>query len=1103
MLELKHISKKYVTGSFTQVALDDVSVAFRDNEFVAILGPSGSGKTTMLNVIGGLDHFDSGDLVIDGVSTKKYKDHDWDTYRNNRIGFVFQSYNLIPHQTILQNVELALTLSGVSSAERKQRAREALEKVGLGQHVDKLPNQLSGGQMQRVAIARALINDPEILLADEPTGALDSTTSVQVMDLLKEVAEDRLVIMVTHNPDLANQYATRIVNLHDGKVVDDSDPFDPSLVAMRVAKPTRKTSMSFLTALGLSFNNLMSKKGRTIMTAFAGSIGIIGIAAILALASGVNDYIANVEEETLTAYPLSITSSALDMSSLLTGMRASSSDDGTQQASDENSSDNSDEVRTFSTISNMVGNVGTNDLASLKEYLDANGGGINEYVNAIEYTYDVVPQIFLDTSEDEDAVQVNPESTFSSLSSMSSAMSAYTSNSTNVFGQLPTTTSLYEDQYDVVAGEWPDEYDELVLVLNSDGSISDLMEYYLGLEDYSELEEMIDSLMNADGETSDEEDDEPAATYSYDELLGITFKLVAASDFYSYDEEYNVWTDMTDDSDYMADLVANGEELTIVGIVKAKEDATASVLSSGVYYTEDLTYHVSEIAEASEIVQQQIAEPDVNVFTGNSFDDDSGTDFDMSSMLTIDGDAISAAFSIDSSALELDLSSIDLSSIDTSSISMTEMDLSDLEFDIDTSDITVDLSSVDLSSLVPELTDEDLAEILSSVDLQFTETGSEELSAALTQIMSEYLTNMDSYESLEAYMNSDEVQAQLAAAVMGAVDTDALTSSLEAAIGAYLADYDMEGVTEEIMSQVMASYQEQLAAAISESVSSAVSAYMQTAMTSMMTQLTSAIQSELESSLTSAMSDMMSGMADAMSVDEDALAEAFQFNMDEDELAALMAALYSTSSTSYEDNLASLGYADFATPSQIDIYSKDFEAKESVTDILNDYNDQVEEAGEEEKAVVWTDYVGVMMSSVTNILDMITAVLIAFVSISLVVSSIMIGVITNISVLERKKEIGILRSIGASKGNISSIFIAETVIEGFTSGLMGVLITMLACIPANMIIENMFGVVNLAELPANSAVALVALSVALNVIAGFFPSRKAAKSDPVEALRSE
>ncbi|RVU96632.1 ATP-binding cassette domain-containing protein [Coriobacteriales bacterium OH1046] len=1089
MLELKNISKTYVTSSFTQSALDDVSLAFRDNEFVAILGPSGSGKTTMLNIIGGLDHFDAGDLVIDGISTREYRDRDWDTYRNNRIGFVFQSYNLIPHQTVLANVELALTLSGVSASERKERAREALARVGLADHVDKRPSQLSGGQMQRVAIARALINDPEILLADEPTGALDSKTSVQVMDLLKEVANDRLVIMVTHNPDLAHRYATRIVELADGRITGDSDPVDPGALGRREAKAARRTSMSFSTALALSFNNLMTKKGRTLMTAFAGSIGIIGIAAILALANGVNDYIRGVEEDTLSIYPLTIQSAGFDMTSMIAESMGSGSDEGADQTQA-----TTKDVGESKRVSRMFSGVGRNDLEALKAYLDADGGGIGDHVNEIVYTYDATPQIFLpDTGSG--VHQVNPENAFDSFGFNAGQSTVFSSAySMTMFRQFPSSIGLFEGQYDMRAGRWPEHWNELVLVLSRDGTISDMIEYTLGLRDHAELEEMARALANGE-EVGDTEGE---LSFTYEELMACGFKLVPASSFYEYESDYGVWTSRTDDAAYMGALVEQGEDLTIVGIVQPKEDVDATSLSSGIYYTPELVRHIIDTAATSEIVRDQQARPEVDVFTGKRFDDpEARSDFDMGTLITVDGDRISQAFRIDTGALAIDPSALDFSGIDLSGISVPPMDLSGLSLDLSG---VQPLTPEQAAALFPELTPEDLAEVLGGVSITFKPGGEEALQQAFAEIGQGYAAWRTSHPegTLEEYLDSAEVREQIVAAIAASLDTDAMAESLVSALAEKMDVPDVEGLTSEVAGRLLGAYQEQIASVLAAQLTVAISNYMQAAMASYMGQLSSAIQNQLEG----AMGQLASNLSGAFSIDTAALESAFQFNMDENQLAALMSSLMSTEQTTLEGNLRKLGYADYGKPAEIDIYPIDFDHKQAVVDILDAYNERMG-AEDEDKVISYTDIVGALMASVTRIIDMISAMLIAFVSISLVVSSIMIGVITYISVLERKKEIGILRSIGASKRDISNVFNAETVIEGLVAGLMGVGITLAISIPANAIVHESFGVARIAQLPWQAGFILVGISVLLNVIAGIIPARAASHSDPVEALRSE
>lgn len=1087
MLQLQHIYKSYTTGDFTQVALNDISVSFRDNEFVAILGPSGSGKTTLLNIVGGLDHYDYGDLIIDGISTKEYKDRDWDTFRNNRVGFVFQSYNLIPHQTILANVELALTLSGVSREERQERAKKALEEVGLGEHINKKPSQLSGGQMQRVAIARALINDPEILLADEPTGALDSKTSVQIMDLLTEIAKDRLVVMVTHNPELAQQYATRIVNLTDGVITSDSDPFIPTEEDMHLSeKPIRKTRMSFLTALGLSFNNLMTKKGRTIMTAFAGSIGIIGIAAILALANGVNSYIANVEEETLSEYPLQIQSTGFDMTSMMVGMTG----DSTDSSAESGEGDGEDRIQVIDMITNMLSSATSNDLASLKAYFDSGQSGIEQYTSTIEYTYNVAPQIY--SSNTETIHQVNPDTSFSSLglgstTSSNSIMSA--SMSTNVFYEMPSDPDLYENQYDVKAGRWPENYNECVLVLTSNGGISDFMLYTLGLRDPEELNNMVNQFVDEEEVTAPTEVTDP----TYDEILNVKFKLVNASDYYEYDSSYNVWRDKTDNESYMRDLISNGEDVSIVGIVQPKEDANASMLSAGINYPASMTDHIIEQASQSEIVKDQLADSSVNVFTGKAFgeEDEGNSSFSMDSLFTIDGNAISAAFTIDESALTAGLGNMNLD------LSNVNIDMSSLPA-FDASSIQVDPTQIDPSSLTNMSFD------LSGIKLNEKVTvDSAPLTNAMKQVVLQfwpwYAQQASNYSdfnaALNVYLSSTEAQNIINSAVGQAVDT----SSLEEAIASQVQQQVGSNVALQIQSQISNALQ----TAVQSQLESAMSQYMTQAISTTMSQFGTALEQQVGGAMQLQMAQLATNMASAMNIDPNAFANAFQFNMDEEDLGELMMSMMTGGESTYDSNLRELGYADKAEPAGIDIYPTDFESKEHVIEILDNYNTQMEEQGEDDKVITYTDIVGTLMASVTTIVDMISYVLVAFVSISLVVSSIMIGVITYISVLERRKEIGILRAIGASKKDISHVFNAETIIEGLIAGLLGVGITALLCIPASAIIELLFDVPNIASLPIGAAVVLVLISVFLTFIAGLIPSSSASRKDPVEALRSE
>ena len=1161
MLQIKDISKEYRTGSLVQKALDHVSLNLRDNEFVAILGPSGSGKTTLLNIIGGLDRYDSGDLIINGVSTRKYKDRDWDSYRNHTIGFVFQSYNLIPHQTVLANVELALTIGGISRAERKRRAQEALKQVGLGDQMHKKPAQMSGGQMQRVAIARALVNDPDILLADEPTGALDSETSVQVMDLLKAVAKDRLVVMVTHNPELAEQYATRIVRLKDGVIRSDTDPFDVEETDIPEHRNLGKASMSFLTALSLSFNNLRTKLARTVLVAFAGSIGIIGIALILSLSNGVNRYIHDVEEDTLSEYPLAIQSASFDLSSFFEPMG---------QVDEENS----DKVQEMRVASSMFTNTSSNDLKSLKKYFDTDGKVVNTYAKAIEYTYNLSPQIY--TNFNGKVRQVNPDQTFSAMgfstSSSNSMMSFMTS--TDLFYALPREKALYEEQYDIKAGRWPEKYNELVLVVSPLGKVNDLTLYAMGLKDSDELDAMIDAFSRNEDVG---EDDSALQVFDYEDFIGITFKLINASDYYVYDANYNIYTDKSQDVTFMRNLVNNGEDLTIVGVVRQKEDANAAMLERGLHYPAELLDHVLENALNSELVQKQLASDDVNVITNKKFgEEDEGNDFDMTSLFTVDEDAMQKAFSFDTSALNMDFSSMDMSNLDFGSL----LNPSDLQL----SAPDLDFSSL-LSSIKFNIAQEDMQELFSTLLNGYLEYSSQDPSTDYQKLP----------ESLQKYLETDEAKGLLlkdvqeiwnASAVSSITQEDVTAviakafsgfqeyaeqnnfddaSKLNEYIQAYLATEEFQNLANEavndlvqkIMTTTMtqedvekmandllesytgfanenaypdltklsdsfASYMDQettkkvlmdgvtkavdtseLESKVTEMIGS-YSKTMTEQITKMITNAMTSFAQQISESIQSGMEKAFANIGNAFSFDANAFSSAIHVEMNEEELSELFASLMSKDRSSYESNLRRLGYADLENPSMITIYPVDFEGKTEIKNILSEYNERMQENGEEEKIINYTDIVGTMMSSVTDIINAISYVLVAFVAISLVVSSIMIGVITYISVLERKKEIGILRAIGASKRNISEVFNAETFIIGILAGLFGVVISLLLLIPGNYIIHSLTGHTDInAALPFAAGVALVTLSVILTLIGGIIPSRKAAKSDPVEALRTE
>ena len=1064
MLQLKKIHKQYKTGDLVQTALDKVSLSLRDCEFVAILGPSGSGKTTLLNIIGGLDRYDSGDLIINGISTKKYTDRDWDSYRNHTIGFVFQSYNLIPHQTVLANVELALTISGVSGAERRRRAAEALQKVGLGNQLHKHPTEMSGGQMQRVAIARALVNDPDILLADEPTGALDSETSIQVMELLKEVAKDRLVVMVTHNPELAHQYATRIVQLKDGVIRSDTDPFEPDAaqLATPVHKSMGRSSMSPLTSLSLSFNNLLTKKARTLLTAFAGSIGIIGIALIISLSAGVNQYIDDTERSTLSEYPLQILSSGMDLTSMLTSGSPTSASGTTVEEG---------MVPVRQLITQMVAGITSNDLKSLKTYLESDDCTIAEDATSIEYSYNVQPQIYREDA-DGSIRQVNPDSSLSSLgiSSTSSTNSMMSSMmNTSVFYQLPESDELYNSQYEVKAGRWPEKYNECVAVLGADGTITDYALYALGLRDSAELDKMIQQF--AQNQNVDVPTD--FKTYRYSDFIGIQFKLVNAADRYLRDNDHNAWVDKSDDKDFMKSLVASSETLTVVGVVQPKEDASASMLSSGIAYPATLTQHVIAAAADSQMVKDQLASPAINVMNGEPFGAEDASAFDMSSLFRIDTDMLKSAFQFDTSKLNFDLSGAfdwDNDSVDLGSL----LDPDDFQLDLDLTE-------------TPDLDMSTLTDLFANMDLSVSEDKMQELAQKVLVGYKDYvigngILNLNKI-SFSQYLKSDAFKTLMNDAMGELFDQDALQAQFS-----------------EAMQTAMATLMESYSSQISETLQTQLGSTMQTAMTKLMTQMSQNIQSQMQQSF----SQLGSQMESALKIDATAFQKAIQFNMSEDDLTDLMKSAMLSSTATYDSNLQTLGYADLDAPSQIKIYPQDFDHKASVVAKLDAYNDNMRSQGADDKVIQYTDVVGTLMTSVTEIINMISNMLVAFVSISLVVSSIMIGVITYISVLERRKEIGILRAIGASKRNISEVFNAETFIIGLCSGVMGVVLSEILLIPGNMLIQKISNGTNVvARLPLNAALVLIVLATVLTILGGFIPAKGASRSDPVKALRSE
>ena len=1100
MLQLNHIKKEYKTGDLVQKALDDVSLNLRDNEFVAILGPSGSGKTTLLNVIGGLDRYDSGDLIINGISTKKYTDRDWDSYRNHTIGFVFQSYNLIPHQTVLSNVELALTISGISGAERRSRATKALEQVGLGDQLHKHPSEMSGGQMQRVAIARALVNNPDILLADEPTGALDSDTSIQVMELLKEVAKDRLVVMVTHNPELAEQYATRIVRLRDGVIQSDTAPFAPddSAQVPPVHKNLGHSSMSPLTALALSFNNLLTKKTRTLLTAFAGSIGIIGIALILSLSAGVSNYIQEMERSTLSEYPLQISTTGVDLAALLDpGSYTSAVANNTNVGATSASSTPEGMVTVRELLSQLTeDNSSVNDLASLKKYLDSDECTISEDAASIEYSYGIAPLIYRQ-NKDGTVRQIFPDSSLSALNNTTSAAGIVSSmTNQSVFTEMAEEPSLYEDQYDVKAGRWPESYNEAVLVLNSDGSISDYALYILGIEDDSVMMRFLQEYAknkNTQAPTG-------YGTYPYDTFVGLKYKIVTSSDYYVYDEERQIWRNRSDDEAYVEQLVENSPDLTIVGVVQPRADASSTILPIGVAYTHALTYYAIDHAAESEVVKQQLADPEVNVLTGERFDaDQRETDLDISSLFSVDTDMLKDAFQFDASKLQFDLSgAFDLQdgSFDFSSIldpSAFQLDLSDL-----------DLSDIDMSDVeLPDMDALDLSQLFADMDLSVSEDA---LQSLMKKIMNGYkryiigngILNLDKI-GFSSYMESDQFKQLLSESMGDLLDTTGLQEQFTASL-----QQNLQG----IMTSYLQSYSEQLSQKLGEALqtklTAAIQTQMSTVMQQLMTQLTTQFSQQIQSAIQNNIAQLSSQVEDALKIDPTVFQSAVQVNVSTDDLVDLVKMNLQSSTTSYGSVLGALGYSDYAKPGSIWIYPKSFEAKNRIVDSLNAYNAAMRAQGEEDKVIVFSDTVGTLMSAVTKIVDMVSNVLVAFVAISLAVSSIMIGVITYISVLERRKEIGILRAIGASKHNVSEVFNAETFIIGMCSGVIGVGLCLLLLIPGNMLIHSIAGTTSVtAVLPPKAALVLIVLATLLTILGGLIPARSAAKCNPVTALRSE
>ena len=1061
MLELKRITKIYKTTGYTQKALDNVSLSFRKCEFASILGPSGSGKTTLLNIIGGLDKYTSGDLIINSTSTKKYKDGDWDSYRNHRIGFVFQSYNLISHQTVLQNVVLALKLSGISKKECIDRAKEALISVGLENHMDKKPNQLSGGQMQRVAIARALVNDPEILLADEPTGALDSETSVQIMNLLKDIAKDKLVIMVTHNPELAKEYSSRIITLKDGKITSDTNPYKEKDEKEINNNKSKKTTMSFLTALALSFNNLMTKKGRTILVSFAGSIGIIGIALILSLSTGFQNYIDKIQEDTLSSYPLTIYEENADMTQMLLSMMGSREDDGME----------GNKVYERQFVSSMFGNVRKNDLKNFKIYLEKNYKLVENDISSLKYSYSVSPLIY--SSLNDKIYKLNPNTLMSSTGMGNSIYSQYS----NIYFEMQDDIESLNEQYDVLAGSWPKEYNELIIVLSEPHTISDMLVYYLGLRNPNELNDMVQKMMA--GETVNI-NNEPYE-FTYDDLMKIDLRLVNNYEIYKYNSKYKIYEDMSEDDNYIRNLYNNAEHLKIVGIVCPKEGTTSMALQNGVAYTSKLTEYIINKSKDTEIVKKQLDNKDIDVFSNTRFDEKkSNSNLDFDDLIKVDQKQLESAFKVNIDQNKLKNTTNDymnkISSSITADINPAKKDLEDNFKEIAKNIMNNYISNPKETGPmnIPVIYTNDVDSIVSEY------VNSEDCTKLLTALESKYVIPVKAFNATYTSLVSGMLKAYIS--IYNTNDTTFTTDSENPAAPL------MSAIVEPTISEYLKN----------EMVSPIIEATAQK-----MTEAT--MQKEILSKVGELSGTLISSLANAFNVDPSKIASAFKFDLSEDELKRIMTAMMGNNNGGNANaNLILLGYQDTEAPTSIAFYFKSFDSKENVIDFIEDYNKKMESKELEDKVLRYTDTTGILMSSVKKVVNSVSYVLIAFVSISLVVSSIMIGIITYISVIERTKEIGILRAIGASKRNISSIFNAETFIIGLLSGSIGIGITLLLIPIINAIIHSLTGNTNInATISVTASIILIILSVILTLIGGLIPSKKASKQDPVVALRSE
>lgn len=1053
MLEIKKITKIYQTEGFKQTALNKVSVNFRKSEFAAILGPSGSGKTTFLNIIGGLDKYTSGDLIINNVSTKNYSDRQWDSYRNHRVGFVFQSYNLINHQTILKNVELALTLSGISKDQRKERAIKALKDVGLEKHMNKKPNQLSGGQMQRVAIARALVNNPEIILADEPTGALDSETSVQIMKILKDISKEKLVIMVTHNPDLAKEYASRIINIKDGEITSDSNPFDgKDDLREDETNKTAKTKMSFLTALSLSFNNLMTKKGRTILVSVAGSIGIIGIALILAVSTGFQNYVDSIQEETLTSYPLTIMQESSDITSVLLSMRTGEKKDIKEGS-----------VEEAQYITSMLSNISANDLKSFKKYLNDNYKEVKSDLSNVSYNYSINPNIYTIDAVNKLA-KVNPSNLFDSMIGQNTLMQSYSSMA-SIFSKMVDNVSEIESDYEMLKGRWPEKYDEMIIVLSEKSSISDLLVYSLGLRDTEELTTMVTKIMSGEGVKIENE----PKTFTYDDLMNLDLRLIMPSDTYKYNSKYDVYEDMSTDEKYMENLYKKATKLKIVGIVSPKEGTTTMALNPGVNYTSSLIDYIIDYSKETDVVKKQLAKPEMDILSGKRFDAKTNNfNFEFKDLVKVDNKKLQSAFNISISQSDLEKQTKKYmeeisNTITTDTTPANEAFSKGLETLANNlmNSITTEFRLNDIQNIINNLLNtEETNNYLKELETKFVipaETFKTTYKGLLEGLLTSYITAYNTYMKT---INSEYV----------------IDESNPSAI-----------ITEELKTTVIDSY-----------LKSAPIIKTSETMAKVMTETT--MKKTILSKIGELTTNISKSFASSFNVDQDKIASAFTLNFSKDELARVVNSMMNKKESTQKTNLILLGYQDKEEPTYISFYFNSFEGKEHFLSFINTYNKSVDE----DKEINYSDTTGILMSSVKTIVNAVSYVLIAFVSISLVVSSIMIGVITYISVYERTKEIGILRAIGASKGNISSIFNAETFIIGFLSGLFGIGISYSLIPIINAILHKYTGNIPLsATLNLDHAGILIVLSIILTLIGGLIPASSASKKDPVEALRSE